>query len=213
MIVIEYHMRFLTLERFVLGSFLSERERTMQFISSLRNRIISIVDTFWRATLVEAVMRALECENAQESHHQARVSPTDRIRDAGQMTKWRCTLSRVSRYRVSMINSELPDPCPIIYHRLLGETHVPTLSEQTWGVCLRITSVYFSYGEIGHPITAITTMPTTTVATIPTPTAPAVPITSTTVVQSTSTTTVGLACIAKVANPTHTIKPSIGAVG
>lgn len=67
MTVAKYQTRFLTLERFAPSSY---REQATQFVSRLRIHIKSIVDTFACKTLLEAVMRALECEHAQESHHQ-----------------------------------------------------------------------------------------------------------------------------------------------
>ena len=70
--VAEYQARFLTLERFAPGGFVSERERASQFVAGLRLSIGSIVATFSCATLSEAVMRALQCEGAHVSYHQAR---------------------------------------------------------------------------------------------------------------------------------------------
>ena len=67
----EYQARFRTLERFAPGYFVSERERASQFVVGLRLSIGSIVATFSCATLSEAVMRALQCEGAHVSYHQA----------------------------------------------------------------------------------------------------------------------------------------------
>lgn len=46
------------------NSFSGEREQTTQFVSGLRICIRSVVATFACRTLLEVVMRALECEHA-----------------------------------------------------------------------------------------------------------------------------------------------------
>ena len=68
----EYQVRFLTLERFAPGCFISERERASQFVAGLRLSIGSIVAMFSCAMLSEAVMRALQCEGVHVSYHQAK---------------------------------------------------------------------------------------------------------------------------------------------
>ena len=68
----EYQARFQTLERFAPGCFASERERASQFVTGLILSIGSIVAMFSCATLSEAVMKALQCEGAHVSYHQAR---------------------------------------------------------------------------------------------------------------------------------------------
>lgn len=64
--------QFVTLERFAPGFFVSERELAGQFVSSLRINLRSVVATFSCSMLAEAMMMALECEHAHETHHQTR---------------------------------------------------------------------------------------------------------------------------------------------
>lgn len=66
------HARFFMLERFAPSNFSSERERAAEFVSELRISLRAMVATFSYSTLAEAVMRALECEHARDSHHQAK---------------------------------------------------------------------------------------------------------------------------------------------
>lgn len=70
--VADYQARFLTLERFTPSSFASKRESAAQFVLGLLISIYTISVMFSCSTLAEVVMRALECEHAQQLHHQAR---------------------------------------------------------------------------------------------------------------------------------------------
>lgn len=67
MSVEDYQSRFLTLERFALGSFTSERESDLPSLYW-----VYMSTSFSCSTLIEVVMRALECKHAHESHHQAK---------------------------------------------------------------------------------------------------------------------------------------------
>lgn len=70
MSVVEYQVRFLTLQRFAPGSFSGERLQVSQFVLGLRINIKSVVATFVCRTLPEAAMRALDCEHDQVPHPQ-----------------------------------------------------------------------------------------------------------------------------------------------
>lgn len=61
--MVEYQARFLTLERFMPGSFASEKKWAAQFVSRLKISI-SVMATFSCMTLGEVDMRALEWELA-----------------------------------------------------------------------------------------------------------------------------------------------------
>lgn len=65
----KYQARFIMLERFALGSFLSKKERAAQFVSSMCISSSVVVATFSCSTLAEAGMRALEYEQAHDSHY------------------------------------------------------------------------------------------------------------------------------------------------
>lgn len=69
MSMIEYQAQFLMLKRFEPSNFFSNRE-LVQYISGLRIRLRSVVATFACRTLLQAVVRSLDCEQTQESHHQ-----------------------------------------------------------------------------------------------------------------------------------------------
>lgn len=60
---LEYEIRFLALERFAPGSFYTERERVVRFVSGLRLSLKAVVSMFARATLEETVMKAIEGES------------------------------------------------------------------------------------------------------------------------------------------------------
>lgn len=68
--MVEYLAGFLMLERFVPSCFTSERERVAQIVSSLRISLCAVAATFSCLTLIEVVMKALECgthDSAQTS--------------------------------------------------------------------------------------------------------------------------------------------------
>lgn len=69
MSMIEYQAQFLTLDRFGPSHFVVERERVAQYVSGQRISIRLVIATFLCSTLVEATVRALECEHTHESHH------------------------------------------------------------------------------------------------------------------------------------------------
>lgn len=77
MTVLEYQTRFFTLMRFALDSFDTERERTEKFAPRLRLNFQSMVSLFVCATLIVAVMRVLEIENAHERYHMAKGQWSD----------------------------------------------------------------------------------------------------------------------------------------
>lgn len=67
--VAEYQARFLVLERFASGSFSPQRVRASPFVFGLHICLHVVVATFSCSTLVEAVIRALECDHTHDSHH------------------------------------------------------------------------------------------------------------------------------------------------
>lgn len=69
MSVVEYHARFLMLERWPSGTFVMERERVAWFDFGLNISLTLVLATFLCPTLAKTIMRALECEHAHEFHH------------------------------------------------------------------------------------------------------------------------------------------------
>lgn len=67
--MVEYHARFLALERFAPGTFQPERHRATKYVIGLHLRLWSAMSMFLYATFEEAIARALEGDTAHLIHN------------------------------------------------------------------------------------------------------------------------------------------------